>query len=356
MLLMNGDRPVLQFHIDDFFIKVLDNDFLPYPLKDYVKDSGIEIRKTMSDISALKDYLCSRTLNLSRENAKAILHSLSLPQRLKTNELLKITFACDALSMIDNYWVKDETDTRIFKDINLRNHHLRDAAYKISILGENISATKDIMLPDIGTDGMFAKTWVREPDKILLWKTDLTSDSIFAISEKKASDILDNSNIAHVKYDLFERDNKKITSCKCIANDDVSIINGYELKDWCDHTKIDFLQYIKDNFLIDFSNMVCVDYILANTDRHLGNILFLVDNKTNNIISFAPLMDHNQSLIAFDTVDDLIYEATNKSIKDTALEYYCYSNVQFDLAAIPIECQRRIAFLENHSIKQKQNH
>ena len=35
MLLMNGNRPVLQYQIDDLFIKVIDNDYLPYALNIY---------------------------------------------------------------------------------------------------------------------------------------------------------------------------------------------------------------------------------------------------------------------------------------------------------------------------------
>ena len=353
---MNGNREVLQFSLDDMFIKVLDNDFLPYSLKDYLKNTDLTspetIKRTFNHISSLKDYLCSRTLNISRDNAKAILHTNAFPQSMKTKERLKIVMACDGLSITDNFWLKQETDKRQFDEVNLRNHHLSDAAYEISILGKNISVTKDIMLPDLGTDGMFAKTWVRNPNGILLWKTDMTNGSVNAVAEKEASDILDKSNVNHIKYSLFERDGLKITSCECIANDDYSIINAFEIKDWCEHTGKDIIDYIEDNFMQDFAKMCVADYVIANTDRHLGNINFIIDNKTNSILSLAPLFDHNQSLIA-DRLDadvsEIIYDITNRTLKDTAVKYYPYSKIIFDREYLPEKCASRLKEIEEIS-------
>ena len=39
-ILMNGDIPVLEFELDAY-MKVLNNDFLPYELKDFVQDTDV---------------------------------------------------------------------------------------------------------------------------------------------------------------------------------------------------------------------------------------------------------------------------------------------------------------------------
>ena len=48
-----------------------------------------------------------------------------------------------------------------------------------------------------------------------------------------------------------------------------------------------------------FYDMLVFDAVICNTDRHFGNFGFLVDNRTNKIVSPAPLFDHGNSLFNF---------------------------------------------------------
>lgn len=360
MLLMNGNRPVLQYQIDDLFIKVIDNDYLPYALKDYVKNcdftSKSTIRDTVNYINVLKDFLCSRILSMSRENVKSILHSLTIPQRLDTDSALKIVEICNGLSILDNFWIKEEDSELTWEMVNLRKKHLKDAAYQISILGLDMSISKEIMQPDIATNGMFAKTWVRNKDSIELWKTDLTSDCINTKAEKQVSDILDHSNVKHVQYSMFEKDKKKIVTCKCLANDDYSLVNAYDLRDWCMHTEQDFVTFIEEHFLEDFAKMCVIDFIIGNTDRHLGNVNFIVDNSNNKIVEMSPLFDHNQALICdyFNGLDyNLVYEATGLSMIDTAMKYWEASNLELDFTVLPEGCLKRFEDLNTKSFSRR---
>lgn len=81
--LMNKDIPVLLFDFEDKYIKVLNNWFLPYMLKDYVIDSNFseenKAKRTMECIDVFKDFFCSRLLNLSRSGAKEFLNVANLP-------------------------------------------------------------------------------------------------------------------------------------------------------------------------------------------------------------------------------------------------------------------------------------
>lgn len=79
-----------------------------------------------------------------------------------------------------------------------------------------------------------------------------------------------------------------------------------------------------------FAQMVVIDYLLSNTDRHLENFGFLVDNRTNTIIDMAPLYDHNQALIADvlgNNVSDLLYEPTGLSLSDSARKYFADAGI-----------------------------
>lgn len=362
MLLMNEDREVLKFDFEDMYMEVLNNQYLPFALKDYLATSDYSTKESIKNSShqlyVLKDYLANRTLSLSKENAKQILNALALPQSSKIDEKLKIVYACQGLSMTDNIWIKEEDDKRTFSEVNLRNNHLKDAAVPISLLGFNISSTNDILAPDISTGGMFAKTWYRGETGIELWKTDKTTDGINTKAEVQASKLLDNTNVNHVHYELFQLDGKYVCKCKNLASDDISLVDGYELSDYCVHHNTDLLSYMETYYLKDMSKMCVIDYILGNTDRHLGNIQFFVDNKTNEITDIAPLIDHNQSLIAdiFKTdIKDIRYELTNMTLFESACKYYNYSGLQIDVDKFPKKCVERLAEIKTQIALIPQN-
>ncbi len=48
----------------------------------------------------------------------------------------------------------------------------------------------------------------------------------------------------------------------------------------------------------DFRDMIVLDAVILNLDRHLGNFGFIVDNDTFRIKRFAPLFEHNMALVA----------------------------------------------------------
>lgn len=302
------------------------------------------IQDSVRYLETFKDFLANRTLNPSRDNAKAILNSVNLPQSMKTAERIQITLACNALTMTDNFWVTDENDTRTFQEVNLRNNHLKDAAYAIAVLGVNASATKEIMEPDISTNGMFPKTWYRDSSGIELWKTDRYMNNVNTRAEREVSKLLDFTNVSHVHYDGFQRDGRFLVKCKCLATDEYSVIDAFALKDWCSHVGIDFLGYLEEHYLTDLAKMCVIDYVVANTDRHLGNINFFVDNSTNRVCGMTPLFDHNQSLVADNlgtSVDDLVYSLTDSSMLQTAIKYFRFSELEIDIEKFPLKCQQR---------------
>lgn len=341
---MNKDIPVLEFEIDSY-MKVLNNDFLPYELKDYVKDTSPDnLKKALADFDVLKDYFASRTLSLSRDNAKVILNVATLPQSLRTRDKLEIVFACKGLTMTDSFWIKEQGENVKYSDVNLRRTKLAEASYQIAILGQYISATAVELRPDLSTNGMFPKFWKRNHDSVELWKTDKFSEHYHTYNEVIVSESLKKLGLECVEYVIKFKDEIPFAVSKCIADEEYSLISAQSIKDWCIHTEKDFKDYIGENFRTEFANMCVVDYIYANPDRHFENWGFIVGNADNKIVRFAPLYDHNQALIAdmFGTkIDELIYEPTGKSFYETILEYAMYSDLQIYKEFIPEQCHKR---------------
>ena len=59
-----------------------------------------------------------------------------------------------------------------------------------------------------------------------------------------------------------------------------------------------------------FREMVVMDAVMANVDRHAGNYGFLVNNATGEILRMAPLFDHNMAclpmMMEMDNFDEYI--------------------------------------------------
>lgn len=91
--------------------------------------------------------------------------------------------------------------------------------------------------------------------------------------------------------------------------------------------------------------MVCTDYIIANTDYRAENFGFMASTKTNAILRFADLYNHNKALLAdsFGTnIGGLIYKPTGLSFKASLDKYAPYSDVRIEPDHLPTkECRER---------------
>ena len=358
--LFNKNHETLRFDFDESYIQVIDNKYLPYAVKDYIKTTGEkDFKGSLHDITVLRDYLASRTLNLSRENAKTILNVAALPQSLNTEQRLKIVMACSGLTMQDNFWLRKAGETKSFDDVCLRHHKLSEASYDIAILGQHVSATSNELIPDLTTEGMFPKYWHRTADGIIeLWKTDKLDGNVNSKSEIETSQILDAIDYNHVRYRVENRDNKLFSVCECMADDDHSFIPMQDIMDWHDHTEHAFPKKIQELYDKYFADMCIIDYVLANTDRHSGNWGVITDSE-NQIIDFAPMFDMNQALVADlvgTDISDQKYEPTGFTFKESVRKYAEYSTIDWSrVSSLPEKVKERISFVEQckESSKEK---
>ena len=348
-ILMNFDTPVLSYDFEDMYLEVLNNDLLPYPMKDYIETTGKkDLPGTMHDINVVREFLANRTLLLSRENAKAILNAAVMPQSLRTDDRLKIVDACNGLTMQDNFWIRKDRDDRTFSDVCLRRIRLSEASYDIAILGRHISVTVEDLRPDLTTIGMFPKFWHRaENGDVEIWKTDRFSGKVHSAAEIEASEYMLAARANALQYRGEQRDGVLFSVAKCIADDAHSMVPAQDIRDWCAHTGKVIGKYIEERFAKEFANMCVSDYVVANTDRHWENWGFMVDGD-NRIVDFIPLYDHNEALI-FDKTPhpntkfhELPYEPMNVTFNEAIRRMASYCSVDFGIVkGLPEPCLGR---------------
>ena len=79
----------------------------------------------------------------------------------------------------------------------------------------------------------------------------------------------------------------------------------------------EYYEKLGKEFVKALDDILILDALIFNTDRHFGNFGFLVDNKTNKIVAPAPLFDHGNALFNYAGKDDLSSENALKSYADT---------------------------------------
>lgn len=338
MYLMFADTPVLYFDFDDFIVEVINEQFLPYSLQGkFVK--SVNPRDLLRNIQYLKSWLSRRVLSLSRANAKQIYTMYQIPQLDDIETRVKICLACKGVAIQDCYWIaKNENEKYV--DVNIRHKHFKEIL-EISLLGINPTITENSICPELTTHGLFRKCWIREDNDLYLLKSDNFQNNISTRMEVLASKILEcfDTNLSVVEYTGRVRNTKVgklyVSKCKNFITDDYSFVEAWEIIEYCNTYNINFRQYM---YSLDrnLADIPVLDFILVNTDRHTQNYGFLVDNKTNEIVSLAPIFDFNCALVvdyfgrsAEDTLSQMFN--SKETLRQLAEQYISYSNVGLNI-------------------------
>lgn len=212
-----------------------------------------------------------------------------------------------ALSLIDTFWVKPIASDLIWDKVSLYTHKFNEVvaktAFEGGLHGHNLSTTS----PEYGTDGTFAKCWIREDGQIKLLKrgsTGARNAGLEPYSEFYISQIAEALNLKSVIYDLRNQNNRICSICdiftseqfgylpfSAISSGNTSVLDVVEIM-----SKYGLEQQVRDMFVFDA--------IVFNEDRHKGNFGFIIDNETQEIVDMAPLFDHNIALLCYAEQED----------------------------------------------------
>jgi hypothetical protein len=274
-------------------------------------------------------WCAGRTLSIDRENAKKLLNQLGLSQSQNPFEKAKIAMAYRCVSLIDCYWVRQgQEDSARWEDINLFNNSLNKAVALLALKGTSFSLeAKHGLTAEITTIGSYAKGWFRvEEGRVpYLYKT-YGGEKDEVEREVCASNIIDCFNIyGNVKYEYAVIEGVKCARCKVMTDERKGIIHAADFNIWCDAVNYALIHYKRD-----FAQMMVVDYLIANRDRHGYNWGFFQSMNTGEILGLHDLYDHNN---AFD-YDCMTHEAyrsvifPDKTMKQCAMDFLKFSELR----------------------------
>ncbi len=236
------------------------------------------------------DFLARRQAPKHRRHIKQLL------ERYGCDDLEGFIRVTHALSLNDTFWVKEAGSDLAWDSVSLYANEfdrlVSEAAFDGIISETDLSSTS----PEFGTDGYYAKCWVRDADGISLYKSDSGLHMIEPVSEYLVSQLAARLCKNYVNYDLAVYHDKLVSKCALFTSEATglakasAVFHGEQamprLLETCQALGCDD----------DFRRMCILDALVLNPDRHYGNFGFLFDNQTMDITAMAPVFDNNRAL------------------------------------------------------------
>ncbi len=238
----------------------------------------------------LGDYLARRQAPKHRKHIKELL------ERYGCDDLEGFIRVTHALSLNDTFWVKETGSELRWDSVSLYQNEfdqlVSEAAFDGIISETDLSSTS----PEFGTDGYYAKCWVRDEEGIWLYKSGSGLHVIEPTSEFLVSQLAEKVCPNAVHYDLEIYHDKLVSKCSLFTSEATGLAKASAVfrGEQTIPRLLDYCQALGSDG--DFRRMCVLDAITLNPDRHYGNFGFLFDNQTMAIAGMAPIFDNNRAL------------------------------------------------------------
>lgn len=253
----------------------------------------------------LEKWLKRRTIPKNR----AYVHNFLAKCGLSANRPMHVISISKGLSLNDCYWVVEEGFSGTFAEHNLYENRFSKILADLAFTGYGSSIRSSLLSsPEFTTNGMLPKCWRRIQGRIYLYKGG-TSGAVNAgyepYSEYYAYQIAETMGFNAVPYHLSRWKGNLCSTCELFTSKKYSYVPVGHIKTKGGMKKVrEYYETLGEPFVKALDDMLVLDALICNADRHFGNFGFLVDNQTNQIAAPAPLFDHGNSLFNFAWADD----------------------------------------------------
>lgn len=289
----------------------------------------------------LAKWLSTRALPLNRAYAD----KLCLQMGIAPGDAARVVEVGRGLSLNDSYWVVPEGFDGAFDDYNLFENDFSAFLSLVAYTGRLDAARLGShgLTPELSTGGTLAKAWrIADDGTRLLFKA---STEGYApgepLSEAATSAISAVAGIRHAGYWLDRWDGRTCSVCACFCDRETSYVpfavatGKTSLPDVVATTMA-----LGRNVFEDLADMLVLDCLCANTDRHLTNFGLMVDASSGKVMGLSPVFDNGRAL--FPNVSDSELDAL------PAIASYsrpAFGADSFDLLAARIMGERQAEWL-----------
>jgi len=212
--------------------------------------------------------------------------------QLKSKDDIATVLSVNAATITDNYWVKPlEDNVTQYNDIRFKMNNFADLALTGDVNSLTLHPSRT---PELTNIGSFEKCWRLENNEWWMYKAG-KQEELF--SELLAYRIGKELGLDIAEYEATGEyiRNKDFTSSATVDFEPAAAIIGDE-SDYIDI--YEKLIAVDLSFELKILMMYYFDALILNMDRHEYNFGILRDSDTGQIISLAPLFDHNLCLIS----------------------------------------------------------
>lgn len=305
-ILMNKNTEILVAEYNEVlkvFTKIYETKNIEYaPLIIYNSFS-----KNIDITPILTDWFKGRGIPSWRDDLDLLLAKLNVTS---PDDLLDKAFA---LSLSDQYWVKQAGSNIKYNDINFFEHDFDASEFTNATFGNELDTSTKINLisPNNTTDGRLKKTWIIENNKRYLLKGAYKNEVMQPFNEVLASMICEKLGFCHVTYTIDVVNEKVVSKCECFINSNTELIPAQQvLYKNIEKEKAyeEYINILEEKGISDvrekLENMFILDYLILNEDRHLNNFGVIRDVNTLRWLDIAPIFDNGQSLNILDYNDE----------------------------------------------------
>ena len=236
----------------------------------------------------VKAWLESRAIDGHRTNSRLLKRAL----RLEHKDDLATVLTVNAATITDNYWVKplEDIDTR-YNDVRFKTN-----------LFDNLALTGDVncfdqppsRTPELTNTGSFEKCWRLEQGEWWMYKAGKQEELFSELLAFKIGQALGLPMAEYRADSGFIKSQDFTDNARVDFEPALSIIG-----DISDYIKIyETLFPISETIAQQYVMMCYFDGLIYNMDRHEHNFGVLRDGDTGEVLSLAPLFDHNIAMIS----------------------------------------------------------
>ncbi len=307
-VLMNKDLELARFSVKD-----IGEDF--FEVEDYNVLSEFPFRS----LESFHAFLENRKPPKNRAYIDILLDKMQIKSM---SGYLNVSYA---LSLNDTLWVKPENALLTWNEVSLYVNEFNDIIAHLAFSGQGLAGLPlKSTSPEFSTEGMLPKCWKRFDGKIYLLKGGTSGCSNTGnepYSEYYVTQIEEAMQLPKfVSYDLIKFKGMLASKCELFTSEDYGYRPFYAMYSPKDMFGV-ISAYKSLGMIDDFNDLMILDAVTLNTDRHLSNYGFLIDNNTLEIIDSAPIFDNGLGLLPYYVMENDLMTYAAKMAQNSGLSF-----------------------------------
>lgn len=236
-------------------------------------------------------WLETRAIDSHRANSRLLKKALRLAEKDDISTVIHVNGA----TITDNYWIRPIGSELSYDDVRFTDDYFSNLALKGTYNSFNrVANSKRSKTPELTNVGSFEKCWKLRDGKWWMYKRATHAE---AFSELFVYELGLAIGMNMASYERGDHCVKSLdfTDSASVNFEPASSFMG-ENEDYTD--VVEALKSLCPAAIPDYIQLIFMDTICANPDRHTNNFGLLRDTVTGKLIGLAPNYDNNMALIS----------------------------------------------------------